>query len=208
MNAVVKETPEPEFKPASYAADDGFVILPSGQFELCASKGDVLYYLNWPYLDLADPDKPVFVATNGHVLVVTPVKIEGKVSQGPVPVEAIKKARTAKSRKPGEPRLTFLGDMVGTGDVMFRRPKDVRFPNWRKILSDNEVDTSEDPDIAFRGEYLQVVEKALGKSKYGGVKLYFGVDDEGHVDPAKPTVIKSISSDGSDAIGVVMPMRW
>src|SRR5690606_20867227 len=101
----------------AYGKDKGTVILPAGQVELCAAKGDVrCYYLNMPYLDLADPEKPMLVASNGHVLAAAPVTIEGDVSEGPIPIEAIKYARRKKTRQPSRAQLVFDGPMVGTGD--------------------------------------------------------------------------------------------
>lgn len=208
MAAAEKEVkPEPTVKARPYADDDGHVVLSSAQVELCAAKNDVRYYLNEPYLDMSDLEHPMLVATNGHVLVAAPVEVVGKVSAGPVPGEAIKRARKHKTRKPGQPTLTFARDMVGTGDVMFRRHEPVHFPDWRKVI--DEEAKKREPDLAVNGDYMTLVQKAITPpGRMRGVRLHFCRDEEGAIDNTKGFLVTAISPNHDNGvIGVVMPMR-
>ena len=144
----MKKNPAPV---AEQKAEPNYIVLPEGQVELCAAKGDIRYYLNHPFLDLSDEKRPMLVATNGHVLAAAPVAIHGNVSQGPIPLEAIKRARAAaKKRKTPEVQLVFIGDMCGTPDALFKRPPfDFTYPDWRKIIPKSN---GSDPDMSFNGD--------------------------------------------------------
>lgn len=174
--------------------------------ELAVAKGDVRYYLNYVYLDLRVPKAPMLVATNGHFLIAVPVKPEANVKQGPIPVDAIKAARKANKR---EPVLVFENGMVGTRNVMFRRPDDVTWPDWRKA----SFSTDEAPfagDVGVNGAYLAAINKAMGSQ---GLRVMLGRDKDGAIDPAKPLRVRA-NGRGAEVernegvIAVVMPMRF
>jgi hypothetical protein len=114
---------------------NGSIVLPEAEVERCAAKGDVRYYLNWPYLDLSDKKKPMLVASNGHVLAGASVHLKGTIQPGPIPLEAIAQARKeAKAAGGGEVKLVFKDFMVGTENQMFKRPDgDFTYLDWRTI---------------------------------------------------------------------------
>jgi hypothetical protein len=202
MSAVRKPKIAPVTEPV-----ENVVVLPTGRVELCAARGDIRYYLNHPFLDLSDKKKPMLVATNGHVMAVAHVAIEGDVTEGPVPVAAIKAARAVKTKQPQiGARLLFVGDMCGTKDVMFRRPQyDFKFPDWRKVIPQVAKDAK--PDIGINGDYMHTLQLALsGKSaRYPGLKFYC-THENGSLSANKAVRVMSVDAACQDVIGVVMPL--
>lgn len=194
--------PAPKAEPAQ-----NVLILPHGRIELCAARGDVRYYLNTPYLDLSDKKQPMLVATNGHVLAAAPVTIEGQVTQGPIPIAAIKAARAVKTKQPqiGH-RLIFDGNMVGTGEVMWKRPEDVKYPDWRKVVP--KLAAKAEPDIGVNGDYIAMLQDALAGTgkKWRGLGIFLARDGE-KIATGGAIRIRSAHADCQDVIGVVMPMR-
>ena len=172
--------------------------------DLCAKK-DVRFYLNTPYLDLAG-ERPLIVSCTGAFVTFVEVDITGDVIEGPLSVEAIKAARRAD--RVGHGTIIFDRDMMGPGDVMYRRPDigDLKFPDWRAIVP--KLDDNASHDIAFNAELLAAAQKALGKgNKYGGCKVYLGRDKDGGVGANLAMTVKPLSPVEGNPITVVMPMR-
>ena len=186
---------------------DNVLVLPVAKVELCTAKGNVRYYLNYPYLDLSDKKKPMLVATNGHVLAAAPVLIGSKVKEGPLPLAALKAARAVRSKQPqiGH-RLYLEGAMVGTGDVMYKRPDgDFKFPDWRKVFVPPETDRK--PDVRFNGNYMKLMQDVFGGTlMMTGLSVFLGRDGKA-TDPTKPILVRGSNPDARDTIAVVMPMR-
>ena len=182
------------------------VILPEARVELCASKGDVRYYLNWAYLDLSDKTQPMLVASNGRILAAAPVTIEGAVTAGPIPVEAIKAARAVKTTQPQiGARLIFEGDMCGTRDVMYRRPaNDFKYPDWRSVVP--QLPKSTTPDIGLNGDYIATIQKVLKGRKYGGLKFTMQRDEKNAIVKNKAVLLQGYDAEFAGAVAVVMPM--
>lgn len=196
--------------------DDGSVILPSILFEDAVAKNDVRHYLNAAFLDLTG-DAPTLVGCNGHFLIAVECQISGRVSQGWLDTEAIKRARKAVGKRTLEDAvLHFKGNMHGTGRVMFERPDmaGATYPDWEKVVF--EYDQQARPDICFNPDYVTLLSKALnaGQTRYKGTG--FIVQRE----PAR-TKVKPINPRGAVAIrathltgkdinyhAILMPMAW
>lgn len=211
MPAKKKAKPAPKPKPAKAVKlkpqkpSNGSMALPDALVELAAAKSDVRWYLNWPYLDMTDRKKPAMVATNGHVMAMAPVAVTGSVQAGPLPFEAIVAARKAAKKTGKTAKLTFAGDLVGTSDQMFKRPKhDFTYPDWRKIVNDADVNGREH-DVALNGDYMAMMQKVIGSGNYKSVRIFCGRDGA-KIAANKPVVFKG--STHSEAIGIVMPMRF
>lgn len=189
-------------KPKPPKPSNGTLVLPEAKVELCVAKNDVRYYLNFPYLDLTDPKKPMLLGCNGHYLAAAPVRIKGEVQPGPLPIEAINAARKSAS-KAGVPTLVFDGFMVGTGVHMFKRPDHgLMFPDWRKAVPDTK---GREHDIALNASYIALMARALSDGNFNCLRIYCGRDDKNAVDSTQAAVFRT--SPESDAFGVVMPMR-
>lgn len=188
---------------------ENVLILPVAKIELCAAKGDVRYYLNWPYLDLSDEKKPILVATNGHVLAAAEVRVGSKVTAGPLPVAAIRAARAVKTKQPQiGARLIFNGDMVGTPDVMYRRPSgDFKYPDWRKVVPKIKKDRK--ADFGVNGAYMKLMQDVFGNGHFdrGGLAVFGGQDDSPDTKEKTPILLRSINPDTFETIGVVMPLH-
>ena len=193
--------------------------LPQIKVEAAAAVGDVRYYLNYPYLDLSGK-KPVLVATNGHYLLACEVKIEGKVKEGPLPIEAITRARKEAGKHVVNAPLIFDGEMCGTRDVMDRRPvfdKGTKYPKWRNVIPAG-LDRDSAPNVAFKAEYLNSIAVALGCGKNSGVGLQFQTTPRAQKGIRSNTILegKAISIRAGHSAGAVgekytailMPMRF
>lgn len=185
------------------------VVLPAARVELCAAKGDVRYYLNWPYLDLSDKKRPMLVATNGHMLAAAPVTIEGDVKAGPIPVKAIQAARAVRTKQPhvGH-RLIFDGDMCGTGEVMYRRPSsDFKYPDWRSAVP--KLDKNAKPDIGVNGDYVATLQNVVAgtRKKWRGLSITMLRDEEKNIAKNQPMLIRSLDPELAETIAVLMPLH-
>lgn len=182
------------------------ITLSPGRIEDCCAKDDEpRYYLKWPYLDLSGK-KPLLVATNGAILAAITVRIDGEVSEGPLPVEALKAARREVSGTSENPKLlVFDKEWVGTEKALFRRPGmdgKYKFPDWRRVVP--EVEADQQPDIGFDAEYLARCQRALGNGdKYHTARFYLQKND---IKGAKAALVRPMSND-FDAFCVIMPMR-
>jgi len=205
------------------------VEIPSVKLETLCAVNDVRHYLYHPFLDLSDPDKPMLVATNGHLFTACEVKVHGAVTRGPIPCDAIKAARQEHARRnrgrrqhTGEPAAVFFeGDRVGTDTVMFKRPcyedifKDrpdgnaTGWVNWRAMVAATQGDTD---DIGIDAALLYRLSRAMygGRTKGLGVVLSIGRDKHGQLDPRAGLQVRWLGRRGDqdpEAIAVVMPMR-
>jgi len=192
--------------------DNATITLPKIKVEMAVAIGDVRFYLNHPYLDLQG-DLPMLVATNGHLLLAAEVQIDGDVSEGPLPLEGIIRVRK-QADKYCAPVMQVNGNMVGTGDVMFKRP-DLgisKYPDWRKVVP--EYDHNAKPDIAFKPRYLKLMADALMVNKNNGTGLILQRDKKIRskhkpIDPAGQIVIRVRGEDTNCHYhAILMPMRF
>lgn len=201
VDAKKNPTPEP--------AKLNVLVLPAARVELCAAKGDLRYYLNWPYLDLRDKKRPMLVATNGHILAAAPVEIEGDVKEGPIPAKAIQAARAVKTKQPqAGHRLIFDGDMCGTGEVMYRRPSSYfKFPDWREVVPKLPKDTA--PDIGLNGDYITTLQNVMDVRRRGwrGLKLTMQRDEQNALAKNKGLLVRGFDPDLEGVVAVLMPMH-
>lgn len=199
--------------PKKNQPDKGSILLPKLRFEDATAKQDVRFYLNSPYLDLSG-DRPVLVATNGHVLISVECEIDGKVSEGSIGLEAVQRCR--KDAKHDAAILRFNDKMHGTGKVMFERPnwdQKITYPKWRNVIPD--VSTDGDPDCAFNDQYFSLMSKAFGK-RTNAVGLKFGrKKPKGRqkvteIDPRQAIQVRSADPEIADLKynAVIMPMRF
>ncbi len=195
--------------------DKGQILLPKLRFEDAAAKGDVRFYLNSPYLDLRG-DKPMLVATNGHILLAVECQIEGHVSEGSLGLEAIQRCR--KDTPPiGVTILKFDGRMHGTGKVMFERPNwntKMEYPKWRNAAP--EIDQTAAPDVTFNPKLFAQMATAFGCGKNGGMGLKFerkkpkGRQKVTDIDGEQSISVRSSDSEisATEYHAIIMPMRF
>ncbi len=186
-----------------------YVVLPDALIEDLAGKKDIRFYLNSPYLDLRG-DKPMLVATNGHLLAAASVEISGDVEQGPIPTEAIKRVRKDdKNMGINTKHLYFEGGRCGTGKVMFEREHmDCKYPDWTNIVK-TKVTAETKPDITFDARYFKTMQDVLApgeKVGEAGIAIFLERDANGDVDPESAFHVKCRKR--GDVIAIIMPMRW
>jgi len=156
-----------------------------------AKKDDGRSYLQSVYLDLAHKGRAALVATDGKILVATPVdrKQADSIGEGLIPAKAI-----VAARKNG-----------GLLDAQIERPEGT-FPKWRRVVP--KTTARKYPyDFAVNCDLLKQVQDALcGKTKWPGLELWFAMDDSGMVDPNGAILCRALD-DRSGAFGLVMPLR-
>lgn len=183
------------------------ITLPELKVETAVAKQDVRYYLNYPYLDLSGT-VPMLVATNGHFLLAARVEIDGDCDSGPLPLEAIKYARKLHPRSSLTlPAIVVDGDMVGAGVsndyCAWKRPTFDKFayPDWRSVVP--KIEPKAEPTVTVNGSYLDLIEKACPKSRYAGMSIWCGTQNELQRDAI---ACRTYGMDADD-VAVVMPVR-
>jgi len=158
--------------------------------QACANKSDVRYCLHGV---LIDPDHKVAVATNGQIMAITPVDIEGEQLQDRImPLESVKAAQ----KKECGFELTDTGVKVSNCEsVSDFKYVDGKFPNYRAV-----IEPKTDNYIVLNAELLVRLQRALtdkGRTD-AGVKLY--------IPETAGDGCRVESTTNPDNYGVIMPM--
>ena len=184
--------------------------LPHAKIEAAAGTNDIRYYLNVVHVDA---DKSRLVATDGHILAVHKVDLNGDKS-AIVPVEAFKAARSG-GRKEASPielnpepetddpvHADYMVYNHRKKDVEYFTPIDGIFPNVDRVIPEKPTGP---PDIILDAELLVRLQRALTANENNpGVKLWLGEDSLAAI-YVEPTRVHA--NDDPDAFGVIMPMR-
>jgi hypothetical protein len=179
--------------------------------EECVSRDETRPHLVSAHLDKA---KARLVATDGHMLVAIPVKVEAGDVDGPVPKEALREARshanrTRYSRKKGDdglPRIRVGKRLLDTGGAIYRRPPPCTFPPWELVIPTVEPGEPGTVTIGFNPHLFVAVAKAIGEgTRRPFVQVTFKLPNAGQ-EALEPFVIRAGNGSG-EAIAVVMPAR-
>ena len=174
---------------------------PDTKIEVLCSPHDSRRALHYPHLDAAHSR---IVSTNGCAIALIPVHVEENDVSGPIPIDAIKAARSLADKQ-GACKLTLSGAATADNGATYARGDDTLFEYDRVIRDPGNAD----PDLCFDVDLLIKLVDALKdrKSKSKIVALYFGRN------PANDAIdfTGSISvrvRNHPDRLGVIMPCRW
>lgn len=156
--------------------------------------------LESPYFD----GKKIY-ATNGHILAVVPVDVEGE-APGYIPVEAIKESRKQKTSHKGMVYCNGSAKVIGSGAEYPRNPGEHTFPNAAMAEGFALQDVAKKSvTIAFSAKLLLDLAQAIGADEFNnGVTLEIPVDEKGQ---PKESGIKVTGNRRSVGYGVLMPLR-
>jgi len=155
-------------------------------------------------------------ATNGMVLAIVPCEIHPEDTSGPLPIEALKRARKALSTFDTSTliaRSTQVTFSDGSTVPRTDNPEasDTSYESGIKLLenSRNAADGRE-PDLCIDANLLARLAKALNDTKdrsdNGRIKLWFSRNDDGSFDFRAPLYAKAYAGTcGSE--GLIMPLR-
>ncbi len=165
--------------------------------EACVSRDETRPSLAQMHLDI---DAKVIVATDGHMLVKIPVQIDAADHSGPVPVQALKAARTEAGRGRGEVAMSLNGACVLPSGAQFPRGEVGPFPDYNQVIPTARVPLR----IGFNAAMLATLAQAMGTD---GVVLTFDLAEvSANAAYIAPILVKPNESDNG-ALGVLMPMR-
>lgn len=166
--------------------------LPSPKIEAAvADKKEVRVYLRTPHVD---KERSRLVATSGYILAVLPVELDPDDTAGPLPLDAIKRARSAKVKD-----VTVNGAVI-VGGVTFPREDVGRFPDVDKVIP---AKPDREPDLVLDAGLLAKLAKALnspGDRLSGVVRIWLAADR------SSPLYVEPYNGP-EGAYGAIMPMR-
>ena len=174
-------------------------VSPDAKLEKLCPKGDARYGLENPYYDA---EAKCLVATNAHALAIVPVELhdDEEVSEGYIPVDALKESRKGKALK-GQ-LIAENGTVKTPGGPSWDRPEDGQFPTWRKLYpSDTPVFA-----LTINPQLLLNLAQAMGAGNRSNefVTLFFDSDPSDGDD--RPRNNSGIAVQGPNgAYGVIMP---
>ena len=176
---------------------------PDTKIELAAGRRLVRDCLNSPYLNV---EKSELVATNGCIIAVIPVELDGGDTSGPVPVDALKGARKREnigSANECEIKCNGSAELLN-GAAMPRGNMDLSYPEYDCVVVDKPQETA---DIALDARSLRDLVDALTDRKCGSgiVSLWLSKNPDGTIDASRP--IRVEVSAHPERIGVIMPYR-
>ena len=187
--------------------------------ELCASKDAARVPIyNVVSIDATDALKPRAIATDGKMMAVVPVTIDGDdvLHEGTalIPTESLKSARKMTTRKrPAYIGIneTSVGTSVGAGRVCTTKlvdstttsyPRDYQFPRWREVvegISPKEgVSTMK---LALNPKLLLACAEAIGAGCSVTIEIPMDGNKVDHQAPVR------ITGDHPDAFAILMQIR-
>jgi hypothetical protein len=175
--------------------------------EMAASKDEARPNLTHCHLerDESSPFRGTLVATDGHMMAVTPVTLDLADVAGPVPVEALKLARKLAKKSP-DAEVMLSAEQCRLAGQTLDRPStgDVgAFPNWRKVVPSTEpLPGGTVFRFAVDSDLLSRAASAIGTT---GIVLTVRVGEDGIVLDAI-RVDACLRSESQGQFAVVMPM--
>ena len=146
-----------------------------------------------PHLDLTEKDAPVAVATNGRIMAMVPVTVNGDDTAGVIPNEALVAYQKDKKSTWGIV-LNGSAKVVGSdGSTKEWKRPDTKFPDWRHVMAKGK---SEDGvTITFSPALLLELARAMGVEGNDGLTLKIRGDKD------------EIRATNGEAVGMIMPME-
>lgn len=169
--------------------------------ELCASNDETRPHICEVYLDA---EKGKLCATNGHVLVRLPVE----TSQDPDKPDVtgfVSRDALAVARKNGG-QLECSSELKTANGQAFPRPsKGEVFPPYQKVIpAPKETDIK----VGLNPQYLWDMARALGWEKKTHKCMVLHIDPTDPLSPVRVTLGDSDPAGETDALGVIMTMRF
>ena len=179
------------------------MIYPDTKIESLCNPNDSRVSLRVPHLDV---NRSRMVSTNGGAMALVPVHVEENDVSGPVPVDAIKAARSIAD-KHGTCKLTLHGAATADNGATYARDmENPFFENYDRVVRDPGT---ADPDLSFDVDLLIKLVDALKdrKSKSKIIALYFDRDPGTNAINFNSSISVRVHNH-TDRLGVIMPCRW
>lgn len=180
------------------------------KIESACAKKDIRTGLNSPILDVP---RGKLYASDGHILAAIDVSsaLADDDSSGPVPIGALQRAR--KCPDPINPNALLLNSVCKLWDgSTLPRPSEADVPtdslraHIASKLSDTDDRENQAPGIAIDAALLLRLAEALSTDKSRRVKLWFGRNADGTIDPEAEIRVRSYTVI-DDTVGLLMPLR-
>ena len=169
--------------------------LPNTGIEMAVARGDTRDYLNHAHLDA---ENKRLIACNGNILAVVPVEVDEEDTSGPVGLDAIKAARKAAGKKANATVIVNNDQRIPAAGLSMSRPSVGEYPNVDRILKGARP---LGPSICLNPALLWDVARAVmpANAKDQAIRIFLPETSQ--------RAIRVESLNGSDAIGVIMPVH-
>lgn len=180
------------------------IIYPDTKIEAASDPKHVTPCLTDPYLDL---EHSAIVATQGHILAVLPVTVDGDGdTPGPVPAAALKAARSRSNKRDDGMRALTLNGKASTSDSDHARADAGTFPDWQRVIPAPE---SAGFTVCLDARLIARLADALHDRGNGPQGLRFTFQEtDGKPDGTLAIKVEPVGKTAGveDRIGVIMPM--
>jgi len=155
-------------------------------------------------------------ATNGMVLAIVPCEIHPEDTSGPLPIEALKRARKALSTFDTSTLIARRTQVTFSDGATIPRTDNPEAsgisyePGIKLLENSRNAAGGREPDLCIDASLLLRLAKALNdtkdRSQSGRIKLWFARSDEGAFDFRAVLYAKAFGS-ACESEGLIMPLR-